>query len=132
MITYIYLSNEDKARFKKLATSKQLSISTCTNILIKWLFCTINQNQYYNKGQNKICIKIRNEYKNPVTTISASNCVYAFLHNEVINNLSPTFWKNIKRKIQSDMDTTFDENWNKNHEMRINYKAFQEYMKGRA
>ena len=131
-ITYLFLNDDDKARLVKLAFAKQLSVSTTTNIIIKHLYtpfdCLKNkQETYINKGSNQICVKIRNEHRYNITCTNATNCIYAYFHNEVL----PINWKKINSSIQSEMDKTIDKNNQKNIEIRITWRIRKEMEKWR-
>ena len=124
MKTYIFLDIEDKKRIIKLAQSKQLSFSTTCGIIIRQLYVVNDwhekeRNNYIHKGENQICIKIRD--MQGLTASIATNCIYQYLHEEVCKfNI-----KAIKRQIQSEMDKTIDHNANKNLEIRIAYRIQQ-------
>ena len=124
MITYIYLNNEDKNRLQKLAQAKQLSLSACVDIIatsFQWYCETINN--YINKGENKIKLSIKSKPLWKVNDKLATNCVYAYFHEESLDFIqNPAGIKNLKRKIQSTMDKTFDPNFLKNIIIRTNYK----------
>lgn len=124
MITYFYLNKQDKTKLNKLAQSKQLSLSTTADIIYKhyyWLIVT--QDHYYEKDKIKTCIKIKNENKNPVNTMFITNALYAYLHNDVIQSHTKEHLNKINRKIQSELDKTFDANFNKNIIIREMYRA---------
>lgn len=120
METYLQLNTNDKKRLVLLAKSKLLSVSTTANIIIKWYFYPVNQmyKTYLNKGENSLHIKIKNENKNPINSMNATNCIFCFFNkpNNLIN------WSNLDRKIQSELDKTQDPNYNKNEEIRIAYR----------
>lgn len=124
MITYFYLNKQDKTKLNKLAQSKQLSLSTTADIIYKhyyWLI--IAEEHYYEKDTIKTCIKIKNENKNPVNTMFITNALYAYLHNDVIQSHTKEHLNKINRKIQSELDKTFDANFNKNLIIREMYRA---------
>lgn len=122
MVTYVFLTKEDKNRIQKLADSKQLSFSTACGIIIRHLkilndWKDYERNNYINKGNIKTCIKIKNinHILDNLTSSIATNCIYQYLHEETAKyNI-----KNVKRAIQSEMDKTIDYNRTKNIEMRI-------------
>lgn len=122
--TYMYLTKEDKTRLQKLAQSKQLSLSTCADIMFTHLYIAVDHEKYYNKGQFKTCIKPRNTIKQPINTIIITNVVYAYLHAEALKDFpNKDFYKKALRHIQSDMDKTYDANYQKNIIIRELYKA---------
>ncbi len=124
MITYFYLNKQDKSKLNKLAQSKQLSLSTTADIIYKHYYWLIVQEQKYFKKDNiKTCIKIKNENRNPVNTMFITNALYAYLHNEVIKTHTKEHLNKINRSIQSELDKTFDANFNKNLIIREMYKA---------
>lgn len=129
-ITYLFLDDEDKARICKLAFAKQLSVSTTANIIIKHLYILFDWNderslKYIHKGSNQLCIKIRNEHNYNITCANATNCIYAYFHNEILK----INWEKVNRKIQSEMDRTLDKNNQKNIEIRITYRIRKEINK---
>jgi len=129
-ITYLFLDDEDKARLCKLAYAKQLSVSTASNIIIKHLYMMFNWQdkrslEYIKKGSNQLCIKIRNEHNYKITCANATNCIYAYFHNEVL----PINWDRVNRSIQSEMDKTIDKNNQKNIEIRITWRIRKEMEK---
>lgn len=129
-ITYLFIDDDDKARICKLAFAKQLSVSTTANIIIKHLYILFDWKdersfKYIHKGSNQLCIKIRNEHNYKITCANATNCIYAYFHNEVL----PINWEKVNRKIQSEMDRTLDKNNQKNIEIRITYRIRKEMNK---
>ena len=129
-ITYLFLDDADKARLCKLAYAKQLSVSTASNIIIKHLYILFNQtkptyDKYIHKGSNQLCIKIRNEHNYKITCANATNCIYAYFHNDAL----PINWAKVNSKIQSEMDKTIDKNNQKNIEIRITYRIRKEMAK---
>lgn len=123
METYLFLNETDKNKIKKLAQSKQLSLSTATDIIYKhyyWLIC--QKEEYFEKGNKQIHIKIKNENKNPINTMFITNALYAYLHNDVIKTHTKEHLKKINSSIQSEMDKTFDPSCNKNIIIRELYR----------
>lgn len=124
MNTYIYLSQEDMLRLKKLAESKRLSLSACVDIIAEgyhWFVEPIEN--YINKGKIKTMLVIKNKATWPVKDKIATNCVYAYFHNEALNFYpNKAGIKNTKRKIQSEMDKRYDPNYMKNIMIRTLYR----------
>lgn len=123
METYLFLNETDKNKIKKLAQSKQLSLSTAVNIIYKrYYYLTAQEESYYNKGDKQIHIKIKNELNYPINCLFATNAIYAYLHNEVIKTHTKEHLKKINSSIQSEMDKTYDPSCNKNIIIRELYR----------
>lgn len=122
-ITYINIEQKDKNQLMKMAQLNQLSLSTLCNIIMKHYFFAVNQKEYYKKGKSYTCIKIRNEFKHDINSINITNCIYAYLHHEVLKEYpNKDFVKNANRQIANEIKNTYDPNWLKNTLKRANYK----------
>lgn len=124
--TYLKLTNIDRAKLKKLADSKSLSMSTTANIIIKHLYCWIKADNYIQNPNCIICVKLKNENKLDLNTMINSNCIhiyfntekFAYCQNEKVNK---KLLESIKKQIQSELDKTYDPNAIKNQIIRATY-----------
>lgn len=121
MDTYLFLTTKDKKALINLANSKQLSVSTTSAIIIKWLHPLVDNmyTDYIYKGEKQIHIKIRNENKYNINAMTATNCIYCYLNRPKYKDKKIN-WQN--KYIQSDLDKTEDPNRDKNREIRIAYR----------
>lgn len=125
METYLRISTEDRKRLINIAKAKQLSVSTACAIIIKnynYIISNWFSKEYIKKGENLLHIKIRNPAHIKINTLTATNSIYAYLHNKEIKLPEGTSFETLNRRIQSEMDSTIDPNANKNMEMRIAYR----------
>lgn len=130
MITFLKLTEQDKSKLKKLAQTKNLSMSTCANIIAKHLFFFVsNEQNYYKEGNTQTTIKIRNECNFEYNTMKITNCIILYFNHEHLNKniLTKTnendFWKHQNKIIQKELDKTIDVNKNLNEEIRAYYRA---------
>lgn len=144
-ITFLKLTKDDKAKLQKLAHAKELSLSTCANIIAKHLFLFVaNDDKYYiQTNDTQTTIKIRNECNYEYTVAKISNCIVLYLHHEYLNtnifkdknNIEQQineFWYHTNKEIQRDLDKTIDVNKNLNEEIRAYYRAKNHLERQRA
>lgn len=122
--TYIYLDIEDMNKIRKLAESKQLSLSACVDIIAEaYQYFIMPIENYIHKGKIKTMVTIKNKALWPVSDKFATNCLYAFFHDEALSYFpNKDGIKNVKRSIQSKMDKKYDPNYLKNQIIRQMYR----------
>lgn len=106
--TYIYLNYDYEKILIKISKQKRLSFSAIVNIIVKhYQFSAARYgNKYQKKGMRKIHLKLKDEnnYPDLKRDILATNCIYEWIEkpNKECN------YKEVDRKMQSELDTTTD------------------------
>lgn len=144
-ITFLKLTKDDKAKLQKLARAKELSLSTCANIIAKHLFLFVaNEEKYFKQtNETQTTIKIRNECNYEYTVANISNCIVLYFNHKYLNtnifkdkkNIEQQideFWYHTNKEIQKELDKTIDNNKNLNEEIRAYYRAKNHLERQRA
>ena len=122
MDTYLFIDIKTKKALIHLAEVKQLSLSTTAGIIINNLHPVVEtfyKDNYIQKGEKQLHIKVKNKHNYKITSITATNCIYCYFNKPVFNGQKIN-WNN--KYIQSELDRTEDHNRNKNIEIRIAYR----------
>lgn len=136
----IYLDEEDKNRFFKIAQQKQLSASCLTEIIIynlQKVMMAENSTillKYIHKGSKQIYLKPRNERcfikANCSLNLIYTNIIYLFLHQEQLTNyLTKADITKSLRAIQSECDKTYDPRFDYNQKIRTEYYLIKKITK---